>query len=43
MFLLAWMGKGYQINLAEVPDAMLLKFEKWGEELAERERESIRE
>jgi len=41
MFQLAWMGKGFQLNLKEVPDPMLKKFEEWAKEIIDRQNEEL--
>lgn len=39
MFQLAWIGKGFQLNLKDVPDHILTKFEVWAKEIIDEQNE----
>lgn len=41
MFLLAWEGKGFQVNLHKVPDRMLDQFLDWRNEKIEEANQQV--
>ena len=42
MFEMAWLGKGFTLNLAQVPDQILEQFSDWAQEKIKEEEEYIK-